>query len=635
MIKPVINTISDEFINQVCSRLAKNKRVRRSLPEWGRIHIDRQLPFICIYRYNEVDKYSLSDSLVTGEASYLTAKDTSVRHKQLLKLIKSIASTLKESFGTFLIVEVWVSNDKDLNNELNAYQGSFKINISKGTEILPTVQSLERSLRNIKLRKEKSEVEVITVPRIAPKELSPVISFSEARKLGIHIMGIEVKPIYFNVETEKVYPILLRNLRKGFSRALSNGFFEFTKNNTPFKPLNFQSLGKRSMGKAVWEVDRQLAEINKGFDFLLQVTPYNIDYAYSQFKRNHFEKVPLFLYRPLTLDPSLAKRSLFHIPIENIEDPTLAQLFLEQQLELDRKFSMLSDRGSSSFLYGSMQLYGTVDDSLMNVAKDILQQLSNRARDGFKSKKYNAKDFAKRAEIELNYFREKLPDIKTKISIRKDITGLMVSQGNLLIGERLKVPVERVEALIAHEVGTHVLTYLNGKSQPLKQLYIGLSGYDELQEGLAVLSEYLVGGLTVSRLRLLAARVVAAHHLVSGAGFIEIFRELNLDFGFELSTAFNITSRTFRSGGLTKDAIYLRGLVNLLLYIKRGESLKPLFAGKISADNVAMIKELQARNVLHTVPLLPAYFNFPATEEKLRKLRNGQTLINLTKRGEN
>ncbi len=95
----------------------------------------------------------------------------------------------------------------------------------------------------------------------------------------------------------------------------------------------------------------------------------------------------------------------------------------------------------------------------------------------------------------------------------------MVSQGNLLIGTHTKIPLSRVEALIQHEVGTHVLTYLNGRAQPFRQLYIGLAGYEELQEGLAVLSEYMVDGLSRPRLRLLAARVVAARHMIAGGIF--------------------------------------------------------------------------------------------------------------------
>ncbi len=190
---------------------------------------------------------------------------------------------------------------------------------------------------------------------------------------------------------------------------------------------------------------------------------------------------------PLSIDPALAKRRLFQIPIERIEDPTLAQLFREQQLELDRKFTMLIDRDSPRFLYGSLQLFGAVEDSLLKLAKELLEQLSPRSRDESKANALDAKAFAARAKQELDYFRKTLPDIGSKIIVQEDITGLMVSKGNLLIGARTKIPAARVDALIAHEVGTHVLTYLNGKSQRLQQLYIGFPGYDELQEGLAVL----------------------------------------------------------------------------------------------------------------------------------------------------
>ena len=47
-------------------------------------------------------------------------------------------------------------------------------------------------------------------------------------------------------------------------------------------------------------------------------------------------------------------------------------------------------------------------------------------------------------------------------------------------------------ALLHHEVGTHLVTHVNGTHQPIKVLGVGLAGYDETQEGLAVLAEYLV-----------------------------------------------------------------------------------------------------------------------------------------------
>jgi uncharacterized protein (TIGR02421 family) len=208
----------------------------------------------------------------------------------------------------------------------------------------------------------------------------------------------------------------------------------------------------------------------------------------------------------------------------------------------------------------------------------------------------------------------------------------MVSQGNLLIGRSTKIPTSRVEALLQHEVGTHVLTYFNGRAQPFQQLYTGLAGYEELQEGLAVLAEYLVGGLSRPRLRLLAGRVVAVQCLVDGASFIDTFRHLHRTYGFEQRTAFTITVRVYRSGGLTKDAVYLRGLVRVLEYLKGGGELDPLFVGKIMSDHIPIIRELQARQVLRPVPLRPRYLDNPRTAPKLERLRTGLTVLNLVER---
>jgi uncharacterized protein (TIGR02421 family) len=631
-VKPKLDSISDQFIKTVCTRLADNKQVRRTLPIWGRLHIDRQLPFICVYRRLHEQDNALTERLIMGEASYLTISGSRRLRKQLELLIINIARTLKESFGSFLIVEVWIEPNEDNNNNLSLDPPTFKIVQSKNTKLSSTIEILDKSLRRIKIHRQSAVVDLVTAPKIHPPELPALLSSAEGKQLGCDVIGIEIRPIYYNSETNQVFPIVRRDLQRGFARALRRSFFQFTKDHTTHQPPNYQTLGRWSMVKAVWEVDRQLAVICNGFDFLLQVTPANTEAAFAAFERNHFEKVPEFIYRPLPIDPALAKRQLFQVPIESIEDPTLAQLFREQQLELDRKLTMLLDRSTPRFMYGSLQLYGNIKEALLRIASELLEQLSPRSRDESSGTSIDAKTFAARAILELDYFRKTFPQCSSKVMVRDDITGLMVSQGNLLIGKHLKISETRMEALIQHEVGTHVLTYLNGKSQPFRQLYVGLAGYEELQEGLAVLSEYLVGGLTSPRLRLLAARVLAAHQMIDDASFVEVFRELNKVYGFERSNAFNITMRTFRCGGLTKDAVYLRGLVKLLDYLKRGGELEPLFVGKLAANHVAIVRELMWRKVLHPAPLRPRYFENPQTTDKLNDLKNGLTLINLVKR---
>src|SRR5690606_7161357 len=132
-------------------------------------------------------------------------------------------------------------------------------------------------------------------------------------------------------------------------------------------------------------------------------------------------------------------------------------------------------------------------------------------------------------------------ELETRVEINPNVVGLMVSQGVLYIGKNATIAEDRVEALIQHEVGTHVLTYFNGKAQPLRQLYSGVPGYEELQEGLAVLSEYLVGGLDAARLRKLAARVVAINAMIKKESFIYTFDMLVDKYNFSHYTAFNIT----------------------------------------------------------------------------------------------
>jgi len=213
--------------------------------------------------------------------------------------------------------------------------------------------------------------------------------------------------------------------------------------------------------------------------------------------------------------------------------------------------------------------------------------------------------------------------------VRDDVAGLLVSRGNFLVGADASIPVSRVEALLSHEVGTHVLTYVNAQAQPFKQLYCGLPNYEELQEGLAVLAEYLSGGLSRPRLRLLAGRVIAANHLIDGASFIDVFRDLNRTHRFEQRTAFMIAMRVFRSGGLTKDAVYLKGLLRLLDYFEKGGELEPLLLGKFSLEHLPIVKELQWRKVLVPPLILPRYLNHKEALARFEMLRKGLSVLHL------
>lgn len=616
--------ISPSLIKAVRRRLAQNNRVRRTLPANGRLHIDRQLPFLCVYRQPADVDDAGTERLVKGEASYLVAPGAARFRESVSNLVRGIVETLAAEYGAFLIIEIWAAPDGGKANDpaVPSVSPTFTIHAPDSAGITRTVEAIEKRLSRVKVLKQSVEVAVVRDGRAAPPGMQPLLTTSEARELNCSIVGLAVPPVYRKPNSKEEFPLLARSLRRSLSLALRQSYFEFVRSRTTHRPAHYHALGRRAVVKAVWEIDRQLAAVSNQFDYLLQLTPVNTNGAWKQFQRERFERAPEFHYRPLPVDPAVLKRELYKIPIERVEDPALLRLFQQKQEELELKLTMLRDRDTPQFLFESLQLFGGVRDDLLQLAMGMLSQLASR-RDRSEGRQWNADAFAARVEEEFEYYRQSRPDFKARAQVTRDVSGLIVSRGKLLINSDLKLPSSRVEALLAHEVGTHLVTYFNGRMQPFQQLYAGLAGYEELQEGLAVLSEYLVGGLSSSRMRQLAARVVAVRHLTDGASFVETFRALDHDHGFTQRTAYNITMRVFRGGGLTKDAVYLRGLRAILKYVQNGGDLNPLLVGKMAVDHIPIIKELQYRNVLEAVPIVPRYLQDAAGIERLELLRGG------------
>ena len=625
--------LASEFIDDVCDRLQEGKRVRRTLPLNGRLNIDRKLPFLIVYRRPYKKNDLGTEKLVKGEASYLIASGRNIFKSSLTKLVRAIVETQSSHFDAFLIIEIW-SRDESISNEYdpNLANPEFNIITSSLRPATQTVETLEDALKRIRVNKRKAILNVVEEKNRPPKHILPLLSEREAARLNCFVIGLEVLPIFRNANTNEIYPLALRRLHFGMSNALKKAAFTFTNRQTNTNLKHFQALGKRALVKSVWEVDRQLAEIDSAFNFLLLVTPVNTDQAWSSFKKYKFEKIPTFYYRLRPVDPALLKRKLYRIPIEAIEDPLVGNIFREKRIEINRKLTMLEDRNLPQFFQGSIQLYGGISEELKILAEKILQRVSPHSRNSISKSFVDAQTFANRAMQEFEHYRNQYPEMKAKVEIRNDIVGLMVASGNLLISRNTKIPENRVEALVQHEIGTHVLTYYNGKSQPFKQLYCGMPGYEELQEGLAVLAEYLVGGLNGSRLRLLAGRVIASYLMIDNASFIDTFRELNTTYGFDRRTAYTIVVRTYRGGGLTKDAVYLRGLVQLLEYLSNGGDLKELFVGKIALEHVPVIRDLQWRKVLKNVPLQPNYLNNEEVRRKISNLYKIKSVVELIKK---
>ena len=374
------------------------------------------------------------------------------------------------------------------------------------------------------------------------------------------------------------------------------------------------------------EIDHALAEMEREIDLLLNLTPVNTEEAWVDFERGGFANPPSLQSRALGFEPDLVKRRLYNLEIERVDDPALKNLFQAKRDEIMRQLTLLEDRDTSRFMYESLQLFGDVGETLVAEAVEILDTIApTTPRDSY----VTAAAFAEVAQRELDSYRERYPGFAAELEIRSDLTDLMVSHGRFLVPESAVFRSKRVDALIQHEVGTHVVTYENGRTQPFKLLAVGLPGYDETQEGLALLAEFACGGLDPLRLRLLAARVVAVDRLIHGADFLEIFRELREEHDMAPKTAWGVTERVARNGGLTKDVIYLRGISRVLEFASERRTIEPLLVGKLSLDNVPLVEELIERDILLPARIRPRWTEGDGAQRRLARVYDGMSVRGL------
>jgi uncharacterized protein (TIGR02421 family) len=622
---------------RVRERLARNEPVNARLPCGGRLRIDRQLPFLLIYRKPVHADIGTAD-LVTTEAAYLIAPGATELVGEVDELCRCIIAALQQHFGVVLVIEIWAA-ELDLQHPAPLLRRpTFEIVTHAADDLRHTINAFRESLEQVEFGGQSAQVTETQSPIIAPRKLTPLLAIdgrqdqSDAVAANCAVLGLGVQPIYRDSAAGTLYPLLLQRLRRRLSVAMRKAIAQFTGTRSPTAYPHFDMLGPLSVGKAAAHVDAQLCEIASSFDFLLQVSPLNSEQAWCEFHDDGCRKMPHLHYRPLPYRPSQLKRKLFAIRTDRVDDPTLAWLFSQKQVELDRQVTALRDINTPLFRYSSLQLFGRPDQQLIELAESILaSSTEHRDRRPDQDLYLDAMAMASQARMEIDAYRQEQPSFEARVEVIDGVAaGLMVVEDKLLISTSFRVPPHRANPLLQHEVGTHLLTFFNGRTQSLRLLATGLAHCEELQEGLAVLAEYLSGGLSAARLRTLAARVVAVDSMLHEVPFEATYARLLRSYGLQPRVAFSTTLRTYRGGGLTKDGLYLRGLQRVLSYLNKGHDLEPLYVGKVALQHVPFLEELRRRGIVRAPLLLPRAWHSDNLRQRLDQCR-GKTVLDLLK----
>ena len=349
------------------------------------------------------------------------------------------------------------------------------------------------------------------------------------------------------------------------------------------------------------DLDASLVAIDKSIKLLSHLKPINLNEEKTKFLQNpHYN--PQFQYKKLGFNPMDLKKQLEKLK-ERLDDSAASRLFLGKITELEKKAILLEALGSTSFTDASIHLYGLPGASLLEKAREKLNQ---KPKNFVKSEKNYSTEEA--AIIFERIFKEYGLD-HWKVKINKNMVAACSAgkQDTLFLRKGAEFFEDRLRMLIAHEVETHILTAENGKYQPLRLFNRGFGNYLETQEGLAIWNqEQVLSHDTEKNYR--SATLVFLVEFALKHSFAETY-DYSIKLGFPqekaLQTAFKLKrglEDTSKPGAFTKELSYFSGYLQIENFVANGGDLRDLYFGKFNLMDLEWIKKVPGLNAPKILP---------------------------------
>jgi uncharacterized protein (TIGR02421 family) len=425
------------------------------------------------------------------------------------------------------------------------------------------------------------------------------------------VLATEVKKIYCNELTGEIYPKIIKDLQHQLKNAILNNANYFSQKMTNWKHDNASKLLDKKIDPSLTIVDKGLFRLIKNFELLSYINPINNNTEEIKFIKNQASSIPKFKYSPIKINPYELKKELSNLPTYAISDISSRHLYESVINSYLDKIDLLSSLNSPKFLYNSLRYFGRPSKKDINNANYLIQ-LPEIATEPSKVPSLGTDEAIISFKKGLNDYGF---DAKIELS-KKVISQVMVLNSKKTIQFRpdAKFTRSEINALVAHEIGVHMVTTMNSATQKLKLFSVGFPVNTETQEGLAILSEYLSGNITMKRLKKIALRVIVVDMMCNGANFIECYKFVKQKYIADPNEAFTLITRIFRGGGFTKDYLYLSGFVKILRFWNNDNDLNPLLIGKTSLNFYNVIEEMIEREMVDKPTYLTKSFVKPRVE---------------------
>ena len=339
-------------------------------------------------------------------------------------------------------------------------------------------------------------------------------------------------------------------------------------------------------------IDRALAQIDESLLLLKLVKPVNLN---EERERARIDRRydPVLQYAPLDVDLDAVEERLLTL---SPDDSPMGTLLGRKRQELLQRISLLRARGKArAFSDASRALFGAPSSVLLAAAQSFLREQTACDLPAPASAMLAAESVAERFVEVLE--RYGLHDWRVEVSERL-VADCTVGGGKIYIRAQAMFSPAHVDALIAHEIETHVLTAENGSHQPFELLRRGTANYLDTQEGLAIVNQNRVLPPHHEK-RLGAARTLLGLSYALEHSFSETLAYLEGELGYRpekaLAKAFDLKrglSHTAEAGAFTKGIVYFRGQRAVEQFLKDGGDLKSLYVGKIAIEDLPVLAQI-------------------------------------------
>ena len=515
------------------------------------------------------------------------------KHQSFYNVLEAIIQKVEQQFKNAIVFDIHSCNHKQNEENKPTFNiGSEQIDVERWGNV---ISQFEKQLNHITL----PNLEVRAATDGVFHGRGYLITHINAHFDNTLVIPTAVKKIFMDEVTGDVYPLVLEELKAGLKSAISETAAFFVRRYGKKKKTQKADVLSSTISPEVFILDKELYSLCKSVETLNFINPLNIIAQRNKFLNKNNYVSPDFNYKQLDINPYKFREQLYKLPVDNVNDAGIQQLYRHVIDNLASKIDLLATIGTDDFVYNSLKYYGEPNSTDIANARFILHLNSNHN---------NHINKILNADEAIHYFKEQAENWGLNCRIEKSsklVAKAMVNNEKalLLINKSASFTEKELHAYAYHELGIHMLTTINAKKHPLKVFSLGLTGNTHTQEGIALYSEYCSGSLTIQRLQTIALRVIAVQYMLEHGDFVKTYHALMNEFELEKDFTFTLTTRVYRGGGFTKDYLYLKGFRDIINLVKTN-SIDNLLIGKTGLLDFEITNELVERGMINKpIPL--------------------------------